>query len=104
MIASVTPVCLKDTEFPWQQRPVTFWESDPKDSLFLPVPSCLLLRLPPHIQEAITKAHETMAHPNKDLGMPWPLDDPLPSALELSGYIYMQPVNDLIAQLTYVHR
>lgn len=39
VIASVTPVCLKDTKFPRQQRPVAFWESDPQDSLFLPVPS-----------------------------------------------------------------
>lgn len=82
VIASVTPVCLKDTKFPRQQRPVAFWESDPQDSLFLPVPSWVfLLRLPPHIQEAITKARQTMAHPNKDLGMPWPLDNLLPSSL-----------------------
>lgn len=48
-------------------------------------------------QEAITKAHQTMAHPNKDLGMPWPLDDLMPSPVclwfrpdsVLCGYIYM---------------
>ncbi|TMS04741.1 hypothetical protein E3U43_009898 [Larimichthys crocea] len=49
---------------------VTFEESDPQDLLFLPVPSCFfvwffLLCLLPHIEKAVTKAHQTKDAPKQ---------------------------------------